>query len=96
MTLKLISSVLCFNKKQGLPPSLVRNHQTAKQPITSSGNLRNNLSFQHMAHLPVSRFQVSQFLAPSGAQGVTMSVCLYGTKLSRALNLHYSSLIGLS
>ena len=35
------------------------------------------------------------FLAPSGAQGVTMSVCPWGTKLSKALNLHLS-LIGLS
>ncbi len=30
----------------------------------------------------------SAFLAPTGAQGVTLSVRLSGTKLSRALNLH--------
>ena len=35
------------------------------------------------------------FLAPSGALVVTLSVCLSGTSLSRALNLHLS-LIDLS
>ena len=30
------------------------------------------------------------FLAPSGAQGVTMFVFLFGTSLSKALNLHLS------
>ena len=35
------------------------------------------------------------FLAPSGAQGVSLSVCLSGTSLSKALNLHLS-LIGQS
>ena len=29
-------------------------------------------------------------LAPSEAQGITMSVCLCGTSLSKALNLHLS------
>ena len=36
-----------------------------------------------------------EFLAPSGAQGVTLCVCLSGTSLSQALNLHLS-FIGLS
>ena len=35
------------------------------------------------------------FLAPTGAQGVTMSICVYvclsGSSLSRALNLHLSN-----
>ena len=40
-------------------------------------------------------FILGIFLAPSGAQGVTLSVCPSGTKCSKALNLHLS-LIGLS
>ena len=37
-----------------------------------------------------NRLEVNIFLAPTGAQGVTMSVCLSGTHLSRALNLSLS------
>ena len=44
-------------------------------------------------------FSVIYFLAPGGAQGVTLSVCLSvclsSTNLSKALNLHLS-LMGLS
>ena len=35
-------------------------------------------------------YLLKSFLAPSGAQGVTLSVCLSGTSLSKALNLHLS------
>ena len=36
------------------------------------------------------------FLAPSGAQGVTLSVRLFSTSLSKTMNLHLITVIGLS
>jgi len=37
-----------------------------------------------------------KFLAPSGAQGVTLSVRLFSTSLSKTMNLHLITVIGLS
>ena len=40
--------------------------------------------------LTVPRQECVRFLAPTGAQGMLMSVCPSGTKCSRAVNLHLS------
>ena len=64
----------------------------------ASGVIHNSPAAIKLRHLQVMHCDVI-FLAPSGAQGVTMSVCpsavLWGPNLSKALN-PYLSLIGLS
>ena len=60
------------------------NHILSKKGLLR--NHENNESRVHVSELPFGR----GFLAPIGAQGVTMSVCPCGTSLSRAVNLHHS------
>ena len=61
-------------------------------------NNNSNISIQNptLNGYEQKNFSHLYFLAPTGAQGVTMSVRLSGTSLSKTLNLHLSLIMSVS